>query len=154
MLSYKTIIAIQLLQIIQDSGDKGYTVTELKQLTGLQGTAVSRAVILLKRRGWVGLRRSSYRYQISTSVEDASLYDLVMAIDGRIQLAGHVELKHWGFNADLFLGEAIKLNQEIHDTVKAMLQKIKLTNILKEKEIEQPRIRQTLYNKQYIAINN
>lgn len=152
MLSYKSIIAIQLLQVIQDAGDNGFTVTELKQVTGLQGTAVSRAVFLLKRKGWVDLKRG-YHYRISTSVEDATLYDLVEAIDGRIQLASHVELNPWGYGADKILWRAMELNQNIHDSVKAMLQKIKLTHLLQVKNINQNVLNQTSYNSQYFLIH-
>lgn len=132
MLSFKTIIAIQLLRLIQNAGGKGLTVTDLKVLTGLQNVAVSQSILLLKKNNWVDCIRGN-RYGITIRLGNKSLYDLVMLIDGKIQLACHVGLEHWGNGSHETMQEAMKINKGLHDSVKKMLQKVKLSDMIHNK---------------------
>lgn len=90
MLSFKTTIALQILRLLNEAGEPGFSITKMQgTLCEIQRHAVRQTVKLLHRVGWLE-GYPNERFALATDLKRKTLGDLVATVDGDIRL-GHVE---------------------------------------------------------------
>lgn len=94
MLSFKTIVAIQMLHALCSSGSRGLSISGLKTVTGINHVEMGQLLLSLRRAGWVTSARN--RHHLSTDLSQHTLYELALVTDSKLQLGSRVLVNHWG----------------------------------------------------------
>lgn len=131
MLSYRTIIAIQLINILHQAEGKRFSITDMKVKIRLDGNGIGQIIRQLNKNGWVDSNTGN-KYWLVADLGKKTLYDLVMAIDGHIQLNAHVSLPHWASDAENELPNAIRINEELNKSVVQVLKKVTIRELIKK----------------------
>lgn len=131
MLSYNTLVAIQLLHVLRKSKNCPLSITELKQecLYHDSGSTTGRIIRILCREGWVD-SNCRYKYRLVADLPQKSLLELVMIIDNRIQLCGYAGPGAWGVTACRELSRVIEMNERLREDFIARLGSINLCEFL------------------------
>ena len=131
MLSYNTLVAIQLLHVLQKSQNCPLSITELKEecLYHDSGSTTGRIVRILCKEGWVD-SNCKYKYRLVADLPQKSLLDLVRIIDHRVQLCGYAGPAFWGKTAQRELPRAIEMNERLRKDFITRLGDINLSGLL------------------------
>lgn len=132
MLSYHTIVAIQLLHVLQKHKQRPMNVTELKQKCLLRdfGNAAGRILRTLYRQGWVDSNCRS-KYWLVVDLLQKNLLELCLIIDNnRIQLCSHVGFNCWGHAAQKDMHHAIDLNDQLREWFSMQLASVNLGELV------------------------
>ena len=131
MLSYNTLVAIQLLHVLQKSKNRPLSITELKGecLFHDSGGTTGRIVRILCKEGWVD-SNYRYKYRLVADLPEKSLLDLVMIIDNKVQLCGYAGPGFWGMTAHRELSRAIEMNDRLRKDFIIRLGNINLSGLL------------------------
>jgi hypothetical protein len=132
MLSYHTIVAIQLLHVLQKHKQRPMNVTELKQKCLLRdfGNAAGRILRTLYRQGWVDSNCRS-KYWLVVDLLQKNLLELCLIIDNnRIQLCNHVGINCWGEAAQKEMLHAIDLNEQLRQRFTLQLASVNLGRLV------------------------
>lgn len=95
MLSFNVKCAIQVLAELEQAKAVGkrLRVTDLKTMCGFEGQSVSAVMSRLGRKNWV--ESTGGQYYMIIDLTDATLYDLVLAIDETLCMGHNVALDSW-----------------------------------------------------------
>lgn len=140
MLSYKTILAVQVLAILNREEGCKYSITELKAKSGLQYTEVGRVVRQLIKYGWL-TSNSKNKHSITEYMRTRTLYDLVLITDGGVIMGFNVDqayLPFWGETAKKSIPHAIRFNEELCQRTEDMLQSITIMELITEVQKTEP----------------
>ena len=132
MLSCHTIIAIQLLHVLEKHKQRPMNVTELKQecLLNDRGGTAGRILRTLHRQGWVG-RSCSAKYWLDVDLQEKNLLELVLIIDNnRIQLCSHVSIDCWGGVAQKEMRHMIDLDERLRQQFCVQLASVNLGRLV------------------------
>lgn len=137
MLSYNTIVAIQLLHVLQKFKHRPMSMTELRQecLLHDMGNVAGKIMRTLYRQGWV---KNDYKskYWLVADLLQKNLLELIMIIDNnRIQLCNHVGFSCWGNAAQKEMHHAINLNEQLRKWFSFKLETINLGELVASDEI-------------------
>lgn len=130
MLSFKTIMALQVLSVLQSSDSRRLNNRELKAAIGLDNNGVAAALRALKREGWVDYGASGY-YRLAIDPEGKTLYDLVLATEGVIQLGSRVCLLYWGRKAGTLCPGAVEADRALQERMAESLKSIRIGELIK-----------------------
>ena len=137
MLSYNTIVAIQLLHVLQKFKHRPMSITELRQECLLHDMSNVAGKIMrpLYRQGWVTSNCRS-KYWLVTDLLQKNLLELTMIIDNnRIQLCNHVGFNCWGNAAQKEMHNAIDLNEQLRKWFSVQLETVNLGELVASNEI-------------------
>ena len=132
MLSYNTIVAIQLLHVLQKFKHCPMNITELKQKCLLHdvGHVTGRIMRSLYRQGWVTSNCRS-KYWLVTDLLQKNLLELILIIDNnRIQLCSHVGFNCWGEAARKKMHNAIDLDEQLRKWFTVQLETVNLGELV------------------------
>lgn len=131
MLSYNTLLAIQLLHVLHKAKGRMLTIGELKYECHIcaSGNAVGRVIRHLRKEGWVqGDYRS--RYRLAVDPDDKSLLDLVIDMDEEIRLGSHILTGCWNVINDDELSRVSDVNEWLRKECAACLKGINLGELI------------------------
>lgn len=132
MLSYNTIVAIQLLHVLQKFKHRPMSMTELRQecLLHDMGNVAGKIMRTLYRQGWVNNNCRS-KYWLVVDLLQKNLLELTMIIDNnRIQLCNHVGFSCWGNVAQKEMHHAIDLNEQLCKWFSVKLETVNLGELV------------------------
>ena len=132
MLSYNTIVAIQLLHVLQKFKHRPMSMTELRQecLLHDMGNVAGKIMRTLYRQGWVSNNCRS-KYWLVVDLLQKNLLELTMIIDNnRIQLCNHVGFSCWGNVAQKEMHHAIDLNEQLCKWFSVKLETVNLGELV------------------------
>lgn len=132
MLSYNTIVAIQLLHVLQKFKHRPMSMTELRQecLLHDMGNVAGKIMRTLYRQGWVSNNCRS-KYWLVVDLLQKNLLELTMIIDNnRIQLCNHVGFSCWGNVAQKEMHYAIDLNEQLCKWFSVKLETVNLGELV------------------------
>ena len=137
MLSFKTIVALYVLNILTDI-NKGLSISDIKGFMGFKGQELGNIILRLKKVGIVDVR--SNRNYLNADLNSFTLYDLVMEIDGNLMLGPHIDLNyslpHMKDNSNI-----VYVNQLLHDAVSKIMKGIRLGELIsKNKSLYQSKV--------------
>jgi hypothetical protein len=137
MLSYKTILAIQVLFLLNRADERGLTIADLKYEARLNATGIGHAVRQLCKRSWL-VPGTKYRYTIAEDVKTRTLYDLVVVMDETVLLSQYVNreyVPYWGATAKEHIPHVVSFNEMLSLQFSQMLLSIKLKEIITGEEL-------------------
>ena len=137
MLSYNTIVAIQLLHVLQKFKYRPMSITELKQecLLHDMSNVVGKIMRMLFKHGWVKNDCKS-KYWLVVDLLQKNLLELTMIIDNnRIQLCNHVGFNCWGNAAQREMHHAIDLNDQLCKWFSVKLETINLGELVASDDV-------------------
>lgn len=132
MLSYATILAIQVLYLLNRADEKGLTISEMKYKARLDATGIGRAVRQLCKHGWLK-SRSKYKYVATEVIRARTLHDLVIVMDGAVIMGVNTDpavLPFWGATAQTAIPHAIRFNQHLGLQFSETLKNITLKELI------------------------
>ena len=132
MLSYNTIVAIQLLHVLQKFKHRPMSMTELRQecLLHDMGNVAGKIMRTLYKQGWVSNNCRS-KYWLVVDLLQKNLLELTMIIDNnRIQLCNHVGFSCWGNVAQKEMHHAIDLNEQLCKWFSVKLETVNLGELV------------------------
>lgn len=132
MLSYNTIVAIQLLHVLQKFKHRPMSMTELRQecLLHDMGNVAGKIMRTLYRQGWVSNNCRS-KYWLVVDLLQKNLLELTMIVDNnRIQLCNHVGFSCWGNVAQKEMHHAIDLNEQLCKWFSVKLETVNLGELV------------------------
>lgn len=131
MLSYNTLLALQLLHVLHKSGGRMMSISELRYegLSCDPGNAAGRVMRHLRSRGWVESDHQS-RYRLAVDPDYKSLLDLVSDIDGEVRLGGNTLAGYWGMAPCNELPRVSEVAERLRKDFVAALDNINLGELL------------------------
>lgn len=142
MLSYATILAIQVLYLLNRVDEQGSTISEMKYKARLDATGIGRTVRRLCKHGWLK-SRSKYKYvYVATEViRTRTLHDLVIVMDGAVIMGVNIDsalLPFWGATSQTAIPHAIRFNQHLGLQFSETLKNITLKELITETIFKAP----------------
>jgi len=137
MLSYKTILAIQILFLLNKEEKKGLSISDLKLRAKLNALGIGQAVRQLIKYGWLASDNRN-RHSVTAHARTRTLYDLVLVMDGAIVMGQNVnpdEIPFWGTTAKECIPHTVKFNEGIGRRFEDMLKNITVLELITEVEL-------------------
>lgn len=134
MLSFGTIVAIQLIAVLNKHRDRGLKLTDLKDQTKFNNFSVNQVVRKLKQRKWIMPKGLSSNVLV-IDPEEKTLYDLVVAVDGGVRLGSQIAAENWGSGAREKLLGSVRINERLAEDFSATLKNISLLDMIVEEEV-------------------
>jgi hypothetical protein len=148
MLSYKTILAIQILYLLHKADEGGLTISELKYQARLDVPGMGQAVRRLYQCHWLS-SGTKYRYIIKTDLQTKTLYDLVMAMDGAVMLGAYIDKEYvpfWGAAAKELMPHMVDFNEILSLQFSKMLLHITLKDVIAGRKLSVNKLNDKIRN--------
>lgn len=138
MLSYNTILAIQVLHLLNRADKEGLSISNIKYRAGLNAMSIGWVVRQFCKCGWLASGSKS-RYIISTDLGSKTLYDVVIAMDKILVLgyhSNHHQVPFWGQAAKESIPHTVGFNEGIGRRLRDTLKSITVMELITKAETD------------------
>jgi len=138
MLSYETILAIQILYVLHRSGTRGAGMAEILLSTGLDSGELTAAVRRLKIDGWLVCVKGDWNKKaLAPRTLTRTLYELTITMEGGVRQGEHRRedcWRHWSPLAERQVPRAVQTDRELARLITDKLKGITIEDLITQVE--------------------